>query len=226
MIGLPNQTIENIKSSLKKIIKLNPEHISVYSLIIEEGTKLYEKYKNKQLELPDEESERRMYWYVKNILENNGYVHYEISNFAKQGYESKHNMDCWTQNEYIGFGVAAHSYLNGKRYSNTTDIKKYISQNKKGDQKGSDPFWSPNQIVHEIQTVEDMQREYMLLGLRKIEGVSIQSFKNKFQENPIFLFRKELNKLVEQNLIIVDGNFIRLTNKGLDLANYVWEKFV
>jgi len=212
MIGLPNQSIQNIKESLNKVITLNPEHISVYSLILEEGTKLYKKYENKEIELPDEERERNMYWYVKNTLENNGYSHYEISNFSKKGYKSKHNMNCWEQKEYIGFGLNAHSYLDGVRYSNTENLEEYIKVSDK--------------IIHEKQTIEDMKKEYMLLGLRKIEGVSIQKFEEKFVENPIFLFRNELNKLVEQELLEVDGDIIRLTNKGLDLANIVWEEFV
>ena len=212
MIGLPNQSIQEIKESLNKVITLNPEHISVYSLILEEGTKLYQKYQKNGLDLPDEELERNMYWYVKNTLENNGYIHYEVSNFAKQGNESKHNISCWNQEEYIGFGVAAHSYINGVRYSNTISLDEYIK--------------SSDKIIHEKQTSEDMQKEYMLLGLRKIEGISIQKFKNKFGENPIFLFRDELNKLVEEDLVIVDGDNIVLTNKGLDLANQVWEEFV
>ena len=212
MIGLPNQSIENIKNSLEKIIALNPEHISVYSLILEEGTRLYDKYENGEIELPDEELERNMYWYVKNTLENASYTHYEISNFAKRGYESKHNLNCWEQKEYLGFGVAAHSYMNGKRYSN--------------DPKGSDPFGSFEKTIHEVQTEDDMRKEYMMLGLRKIEGVSIQKFKNKFGENPIFLFKNELSKLVQEDLIKIEGDNIKLTNNGLDLANQVWEKFV
>ena len=211
MIGLPNQSIANIKDSLNKLINLNPEHISVYSLILEEGTKLYKKYKENKLNLPDEELERNMYWYVKNTLENNGYIHYEVSNFAKEGYESKHNISCWKQEEYIGFGLNAHSYIDSTRYSNTESIEKYIEKFDK--------------IVHEKQTVEDMQKEYMLLGLRKINGISVQEFKNKFGDNPIFLFRNELSKLVEQGLLEVDGDNIKLTNKGLDLANRVWQEF-
>lgn len=212
MIALPNQTIQDIKENLAKITKLNPEHISVYSLILEEGTPLYNKYNENKIKLPDEDLERNMYWYVKNTLENNGYVHYEISNFSKKGFESKHNMNCWNQEEYLGFGVAAHSYNNKIRYSNTNSIEEYI--------KGS------NKIIHEKQTLEDMQKEYMLLGLRKIEGINIQKFKNKFAQNPIFIFKEQLNKLVDEELIIVDGNEIKLTNKGLDLANIVWEEFV
>ena len=213
MIGLPHQTIADIKTTLEKTIALDPEHISIYSLILEEGTKLYQRYQKKQIELPEEELERNMYWYVKNTLEKNHYHHYEISNFSKKGYESKHNLDCWSQKEYIGIGVAAHSYLNSLRYSNTSDLEEYI----KGTSKP---------IIHERQNQEEMEKEFMLLGLRKVAGMSIQNFKNKFGENPIFLFNKELSKLVEQNLIFIDGDIIKLTNKGLDLANLVWREFV
>ena len=212
MIGLPNQSISDIKDSLNKIINLSPEHISVYSLILEEGTNLYKKYEENKIELPDEELERNMYWYVKNTLENNWYIHYEISNFAKQGYESKHNISCWKQEEYIGFGVNAHSYIDNVRYSNTESIEEYIENFDK--------------IVHEKQSIEDMQKEYVLLGLRKINGISVQEFKNKFGDNPIFLFRNELSKLVEEDLLEVDGDNIKLTNKGLDLANQVFQEFV
>ena len=224
MIGLPNQTISDVKESLNEIIKLNPTHVSVYSLIVEENTKMEQLINNKELQLPDEELERQMYWYVKNILELNGYNHYEISNFAKKGKESKHNLNCWEQKEYIGLGLAAYSYLNGVRYGNTSNIEEYI--NVQDFYNRSELEESDIRIVDEVQTLEDKRKEYMLLGLRKIEGVSIQKFKEKFVENPIFLFRKELEKLVNEELIAIDGDCIRLTNKGLDLANIVWEEFV
>lgn len=224
MIGLPNQTISDVKESLNEIIKLNPTHVSVYSLIVEENTKMEQLINSKELQLPDEELERQMYWYVKNILELNGYNHYEISNFAKKGKESKHNLNCWEQKEYIGLGLAAYSYLNGVRYGNTSNIEEYI--NVQDFFNRSELEESGIRIVDEVQTLEDKRKEYMLLGLRKIEGVSIQKFKEKFVENPIFLFRKELEKLVNEELIAIDGDFIRLTNKGLDLANIVWEEFV
>ena len=224
MIGLPNQTISDVKDSLNEIIKLNPTHVSVYSLIVEENTKMEKLINNKELQLPDEELERQMYWYVKNTLELNGYNHYEISNFAKKGKESKHNLNCWEQKEYIGLGLAAYSYLNGVRYGNTSDIEKYI--NVQDFLNRSELEESGIRIVDEVQSLEDKRKEYMLLGLRKIDGVSIQKFKEKFVENPIFLFRKELEKLVNEKLITIDGDCIRLTNKGLDLANIVWEEFV
>ena len=130
MIGLPNQTIEDIKESLQKIKKLNPEHLSVYSLIVEENTILSKQIEEGTLELPEENKEREMYWTVKNFLEENGYNHYEISNFAKPNRESRHNMDCWNQKEYFGFGVAAHSYVDNVRFSNITDLNSYIENYK------------------------------------------------------------------------------------------------
>ena len=223
MIGLPEQTIEEIKQDLDFVINLNPTHISVYSLIVEEGTKIEKMITSGKLKLPDEELERNMYWYVKNTLELNGYTHYEISNFAKKGKESKHNLNCWEQKEYIGLGVAAHSYFNNIRYGNTNNLQKYIDINWENYEEAEE---KEVKIIEEIQDLEEKQKEYMLLGLRKIEGVSIQKFKEKYVENPIFIFRKELEKLVEENLLEIDGDKIKLTNKGLDLANLVWEEFI
>ncbi|MBR3003011.1 MAG: radical SAM family heme chaperone HemW [Clostridia bacterium] len=252
MLALPNQTIEDLKQSIEKVVELNPNHISVYSLILEEGTKLYNLVENGKAKLPDEETERQMYWYVKNKLELAGYTHYEISNFAKKGKESKHNMNCWNQEEYLGFGIAAHSYLESinfnkaynfqkkdntaedkkmLRFSNTENLDEYISNISKIEEKGLKDDEIQNQInknieIHEFQTLEEKKKEYMLLGLRKIEGVSISKFKEKFVDNPIYLFRKELQKLTEEELIEIDGDFIKLTSKGLDFANIVWEEFV
>ena len=214
MLGLPNQTIADLKKSIREIIDINPNHISVYSLIVEENTPIAKKIEEGKLELPEEEQERRMYWYVKDFLELNGYNHYEISNFAKKGKESKHNMNCWNQEEYIGFGVAAHSYINKTRFCNTQDIGKYIEDRKKYVQ------------IQENQSIEDQKNEFMMLGFRKIEGVDIAKFKEKFVDNPIFLYRDKLNKLVEEGLIEIDLNHIKLTNKGLDLANLVFEEFI
>lgn len=219
MLGLPNQTLKDIEESLNEIIKLNPEHISFYSLIVEEGTSIEKMIEQKVLELPNEEIERKMYWDAKKILEDNGYNHYEISNFAKKGYESKHNLNCWNQKEYLGFGVAAHSYFENKRYCNIDCIEDYCKNIENGDIKN-------NKTICEIQTEEEKKKEYMLLGLRKIEGINIQEFKNKFVENPIYKFHKELEKLVNEELIEIDLNQIKLTNKGLDFANLVWEEFV
>lgn len=219
MLALPGQSVKDLEENVEKIISLKPEHISVYSLIIEEGTPFYNKLQKNELELPKDEVERKMYWSVKNNLENAGYVHYEISNFAKKGYESKHNLACWNQEEYIGFGVAAHSYTNNVRYSNVDRIEEYIKNFEENNE-------SDNFIFHEKQTPSSKMKEFMMLGLRKIQGVAVQDFKNKFGTNPIFVYRKELEKLVNNELIEIDGDYIKLTNKGLDLANLVWEEFV
>ena len=245
MIGLPKQRIDDVKESLNEIIKLKPTHISVYSLIIEEGTVIAQKIENHQLQEMDEDLERNMYWYVKNTLELNGYKHYEISNFAKEGKESKHNMNCWLQKEYIGIGVSAHSYVNGIRYANCETIEEYIDNMEVENSELIGKILSIvkgidiekviedqiNEIqkiyeIEEVQNIDDKKKEYMLLGLRKMEGVQISKFKEKFIDNPIFLFRKELEKLVSEELISIDGDYIKLTNKGLDLANIVWEEFV
>ena len=235
MIGLPNQNLLDVKDALEEIISLEPEHISVYSLILEEGTRLEKQVKEKLLELPSEDEERAMYWQVKKMLEENGYKNYEISNFAKienftkdehkessnlnLKYASKHNLDCWNQEEYIGFGSAAHSYINMIRYSNIENVEKYVEniENRSIEK---------NYIIQERQNMEEQQKEYMLLGLRKIDGVSIQEFKNKFVANPVFLYHERLEKLVNDDLIEIDGDVIKLTDKGLDFANIVWEEFV
>lgn len=227
MLGLPNQSLSDLKESLNEIIKLDPNHISVYSLIVEEGTLISNLLEEGKLQLPTEELERNMYWYTKNRLELQGYKHYEISNFAKEGKESKHNMNCWEQKDYIGIGLAAHSYLNGIRYSNKTDLDEYIeNMNCLEDSINEISKRSNIYEIHERQTIEDMKKEYMLIGLRKIEGIEIRKFKEKFGDNPIFLFRKELEKLSNEELIEIDGDYIRLSNKGLDFANEVWEEFV
>lgn len=218
MLGLPNQTIEDLKNTIEKIIELNPEHISIYSLILEKDTKMEKLVVEEKIKLPEEEIERQMYWYVKNKLELNGYSQYEISNFSKKGKESKHNLNCWNQNEYIGLGVAAHSYINNRRYSNTENLEKYIESIKKDE-------IVRDRIIHEIQNVEDAKREYMMLGFRKVDGVSINRFKEKYGENPIYIFRKELDKLVNEGLVEIDLDNIKLTNKGLDFANLVFEEF-
>ena len=219
MIGLPNQTIKDIKESIEKTVNSKygkPEHISTYSLIIEPNTQIEKLIDENKMKLPTDEEERKQYDYAKNMLELNEYEHYEISNFALKGKRSKHNTNCWEQKEYIGFGVAAHSYINKKRFSNTENLNTYLQKD-----------YKEIKTIHEIQNIEEEQKEYMLLGLRKIDGIEISKFKEKFNGiNPIFLFRNELEKLTKQKLIKIDLDNIKLTKKGLDLANIVWEEFI
>lgn len=216
MFGLPNQTLEDIKDTIEKVLKLNPEHISTYSLILEEGTKLYNEQDN--LKLPNEVEERRMYHYIIDTLKEEGYIQYEISNFAKKNYESKHNVSCWKQFQYKGFGLAAHSYIDNVRYSNICNINEYIKNiaNKE---------FEKNIIIHERQTLEDKLKEKIMLGLRMIEGISIEKINKEFDINILEKFKEELKYLKENGLIEINER-IKLSDKGLDYANLVWEKFV
>ena len=212
MIGLPGQTMNILQDTVYKVINIiRPEHISVYSLILEENTKLWNLVKDGKLEVINDELERRMYWYVKKMLEKAGYEHYEISNYAKPGFYSKHNMDCWSQKEYIGYGLSAHSYINNIRYCNTSILKDYMKSDK---------------IINEIQTEYTKMQEYVMLGLRKIEGISKIEFERKFRKDIHSVFNKELSKLINNGLMNEDNEYIKLSTKGIDFANIVWEEFV
>ena len=220
MLGLPEQSVEEVVDSAERIININPEHISIYSLILEEGTPLYDKVKAGKLKLVDEDDERRLYWETNNLFRKHGYNHSDISNYAKKGYESKHNMNCWKQEEYIGFGVNAHSYFNGKRYTNIANIDDYINNITAGK-------ILKNVVIEEDNRDKDqIYKEYMMLGLRKIEGVSISEFQRKFGTNPLFYFSIQIDTLQKQDLIEVDLDNIKLTRKGLDFANIVFQEFV
>lgn len=219
MLALPEQDIEILQKSVEKVIELQPEHISIYSLILEEDTELMNMVNSGRAKLPDENQEREMYWKTKRILENNNYNHYEISNFSKEGYASKHNMNCWEQKEYLGCGIAAHSYYDNKRFSNTIKLEEYINniKNKQVEK---------NITVNEIQSKEDKEKEYVLLGMRKINGVNLNKFEEKFDCRLEIIFKKELDELSKQNLIKIHNNHLSLSEKGIDFANIVWEKFV
>ena len=219
MIGLPGQSIRNVEETINKVIELNPEHISLYSLILEENTKLYELVKNKEITLETDEIERRMYHSTRKNLNRNGYKQYEISNFSKKGYESKHNLNCWNQNEYIGFGVASHSYTDNIRYSNIESIEQYIENYKQNKQEN-------NIIFHEKQNKKSKMMEYIMLNLRKIKGINICEFKKVFKEDVMNIFGEKISKLHNQKLIKISRSNIALTIKGLDLANIVWQEFV
>ena len=219
MLGLPTQGIEDVVSSLREIMKLNPEHISLYSLILEKETKLEKEVNLGILKLPDEETEREMYHKTKEILEKNNYIHYEISNFAKKGFYSKHNINCWKQHEYLGFGIASHSYFNNIRFNNLENLEKYIEKNSK-------QVYNKYVKICEIQSKNDMMKEFMLLGFRKLDGISFKEFKSKFDTDLNLYFSKEIEKLKKQELIEIEKGYIKLSNKGLDFANLVFEEFI
>lgn len=204
MFGLPKQTLKNVEESLEFIIKINPEHVSCYSLILHENI-----FSN----LPEDEEEREMYYLIINKLREAGYNHYEISNFAKPGYESKHNLVYWNQGEYVGVGAGASSYIDKKRYTNVTNISKYIENYE-------------DRIIEEVQDKEGQEREYIILKLRLTNGIDISEINEKFNINVCEKYKKQIEKMEKLELIECTKEYIRLTKKGLDLANIVWEEFL
>ena len=220
MIGIPNQTIYDVEDTIDKLLSLSINHISVYSLILEEDTELTNLVNSHKLILPDEEIERYMYWYAKRKLEDHGYIHYEISNFAEPTYRCQHNIDCWNQKEYLGLGLNAASYMDNMRFKNTSNLKQYISN-------VNNNKWHANTIIEEKQTKRDKMNEFIILGLRMTKGVSLDTFERKFQENLSDVYWNSIMKLLKQNLVVIDDDrYLKLTKKGLDLANQVWEAFL
>lgn len=207
--AIPNQDQERFRNGLNQVIELKPEHISVYSLIVEEGTPFYEM----ELELPDEECEREIYHKTKEILENNGYLQYEISNYSKPGYESKHNMKYWTGQDYLGLGLGASSLIKDKRWKNTSDFKRYLNLE----------FGCEEE---EILSKNDKMSETMILGLRLNRGVSKKEFLDRFANDVYEIYGKELRKHIKEGLLLDDCGRIYLTDSGRDVANYVLCDFI
>ncbi len=219
IVGLPGQSIYDIEDAIDQIIEYDLQHVSVYSLIVEEGTPLEKMIKEGELKTTDEELERYMYWFAKRKLEDNGYRHYEISNFAREGFESKHNLNCWNQHSYLGFGIAASSYEYKIRKTNICNLEMYI---KNIEEENFESLYT----IEEEQDKESEMKEFMMLGLRKIDGVDVGDFRMKFASDVFVVFKKEIEKLLTDGLIELEKSNIRLTKKGLDLANIVWEEFV
>jgi len=215
MFTLPTQTLEDWEETLENIIRLKPEHLSTYSLIIEEGTPFYNLYNENKIQLPDEILDREMYYKAKEILKQNGYIHYEISNFAKPGHESRHNIVYWKQKEYIGFGLGAHSYTGKTRFHNTYDMDKYLNPTR---------YDCVEDI--EISDIYDEYAEYMFLGLRLIEGIFISDFKAKFSQDIYSVYGKELEECKKRLLLYENNGHVALTSLGLDVCNGVFEKFL
>jgi len=217
IFGLPRQTAEEWLETLKKVVELDVEHVSTYSLKVEEGTPFSVMLKQGKLPLPSEEVEREMYHQAIAFLKSYGYNHYEISNFAKTGKQCRHNLIYWHNREYIGIGSSAHSYWNRYRFANVADPRLYI-QKIQADE-------TPLQFKESISK-EDEIFETIMLGLRLIEGVNKKSFFARFGEEIDVLYRDAIDRLKAEGLLAEDQQSIRLTERGLDLQNMVLLSFM
>ena len=216
MFSLPEQTVQNWTQTLNNISNLTPSHVSTYSLKVEEGTPFYQMHKNGEIVI-DEDLDREMYYLAKEILQSNGYNHYEISNFSKRGFESKHNVMYWKRKDVLGFGLGAHSFFEGKRYHNTKNFDEYIESN--GVRK------SITENIIDIKKADSIE-EYMFLGLRMLDGISIEEFETLFSENILDIYGDKLRKLGKEGLIKRNGDKILLTERGIDVSNIVFTEFL
>jgi oxygen-independent coproporphyrinogen-3 oxidase len=217
IFGLPGQNLEDWTETLENVLQLKPEHISCYSLKIEEGTVFDQMLRGGQIKQIDDEVDREMYYKAIKLLGDNGYTHYEISNFAREGFQCRHNLVYWNAEEYLGLGAGAHSYLDGKRFSNITNVDGYNSCISDG-----------NSSVEDEQFIdrEESMSEYMILGLRLTAGVSDRNFKRRYGESMFERFCSNIKKVETRGLIEQKEDTIRLTKKGLDLANQVFVEFI
>lgn len=218
MSALPNQSLKSYEQTLTKVVSLKPEHVSAYSLILEEGTPLF-KYINEGHAniLPSEDDEREMYYMTDDILKANGYHRYEISNYSLPGYECKHNLSYWEQKEYIGVGLGASSFIDQVRYKNTSDMEKYLSISN-----------TPSLLKEEVTPLSklDAMEEFMFLGLRKTAGISPSDFLDTFNLSIYGIYGDILKRFEKEGLLKLSENNISLTSKGLDLSNYLFSEFI
>ncbi len=217
IFGLPEQTMEDWKISLEEVVKCSPEHISCYSLKIEEGTPFGKLYDQNKIDYLEESLEREMYYYCNEYLKKHGYSHYEISNYARGGFMSRHNHHYWACGEYLGFGAGAHSYFGGVRSSNFSKLEDYIERVESG---------KPLMDHKEEIDLEEGMKEFMILGLRKLTGVSLSQFKEKFDRGLIEVYGDRIKQLLNEGLLIREDDILRLSSTGLDLANKVFVEFV
>lgn len=217
MYGLPTQTLDKLRRDFETIKILAPQHVSIYGLEIEEGTKFFELTRAGKLDLPDENHCADMYDFITQTLPTLGYRRYEISNFAKENFESRHNCGYWTGKNYFGMGAGAHSFDGKLRTSNVRDVATYIKKICAGENIS---------LVEEVITRQAAMEEFCFLGLRMVEGISAQDFENKFGTKIFDVFGEVINKNCRLGLIKLDGDKISLTKRGLALGNEVFADFL
>lgn len=220
MTGLPGQTKESLEKTLKTVLAFKPEHISAYGLILEEGTKLFENINNYP-SIPSDEDDRDMYELGRAQITKAKLRQYEISNYAKKGYECIHNLKYWNREEYLGFGIGAASFVNETRYSNTRDINAYMDTLNKKDMK----LDSIRENVEKLD-INDAKEEFVFLGLRKTDGISLEDYKERFGEDINKQYEKEIASNVEKGLLVIEGDRMKLTRSGVDISNSVMADFI
>lgn len=225
MSALPGQTLKSWEQTLKRVVMLRPEHISAYSLIIEEGTPFYKLYGyddetrkrgEKPLFLPSEEEERQMYQFTKSFLEQKGYRRYEISNYARPGRECIHNVGYWTRVDYLGVGLGAASLVDNWRFSNVTNMTEYLKTD----------FSNVENIEYQELTKNAQMEEFMFLGLRMQQGINRATFFEQFDTPVESVFGASLERMKQQGLIVEQGGQICLTDLGFDVSNYVFSELL
>lgn len=226
MSALPDQTWEMYQDTLQKVVDLKPEHVSSYSLIIEEGTPFFQMYEQGLLHLPDEDTERKMYYQTNEFLRQNGYHRYEISNYARPGYESRHNSSYWTRENYLGLGLGASSLIDNIRFRNTDRMMQYIGRNFKHCSDNTiEQILSQYEEV-EMLSVKEQMEEFMFLGLRMTEGVSIALFEKTYGKKFHEVYGAVCEKLKKEGFIICESDRVRLTEQGIDVSNVVLAEFL
>lgn len=236
MSALPGQTIDSFRESLTNVVELKPQHLSAYSLIIEEDTEFWGLYGDDKsvksgdenlAKLPDEDAERAMYYLTKEVLDRFGYHRYEISNYALPGYECEHNKVYWTGGDYISFGIGTASFYKGTRYNNITDVAKYMDiwsgdSEVEKDQKNvaHEKNKNSHEDIHALSDKDKME-EYMFVGLRLMEGISISCFYSKFGLDMMDVYGNVISRYVKDGFLEIDGDRLKLTDKGIDVSNVI-----
>ncbi len=227
MSALPGQSLASYRDTLEKVLELRPEHISAYSLIIEEGTPFHSYFAEGQLDLPDEDTEREMYVLTESLLKEWGYHRYEISNYALPGKECRHNLGYWKRQEYLGLGLGSASLIQNCRFHNTSDMAVYLqcfAEAKEGTNRIDTEAYPVEE--EQVLSVKEQMEETMYLGLRMTQGVALQEFARCFNRTAEEVFGPVIERNCKDGLLEYQNGYLALTSKGLDLSNYVMAQFL
>ncbi len=217
MLGLPTQTLCDVKKAIKLLTDLKIQHISAYDLILEEHTPLYRKVKEGKIKLVSENLTLKMQNCVVKTLQKSGFCRYEVSNYAKVGFESKHNLKYWNLEDYLGLGLAAHSKIGNKRFANTENLIRYIDNIKNNEL---------SYATEETLTLEDIKEEFIMLGLRKTEGITLDDYKKLAGENLVEARHKSIEAMLIKGLIAFEDGRLYATKKGFNFLNYIIKELV